>query len=317
MRSKNVFWGVILVSLGILFVLRNMGVICFGWYSVFNLWPVLLVVLGISLLPIKIVVRIVLAFLVIVLSLIFISNTGSYDHNHFQPHNWFWDHDEYSYHNNDEESYYEEDYEWRDQTIFETYDDDIENAVFELEAIAGKFNLSETTDYLLKFDREGNFGKYYMRADNAGSAVVLKIDMDSRIEKGNNLKNKAEISLHPDPVWSIKVDAGAAMIDFDLRPFKIDRVDIDGGASAIEIQLGGKYENTDVQINSGAASITIRVPESAGCEVLTNTVLSSKILDGFDKIENGVYRTDNFDDEVQRISISIDAAISSLKVVRY
>lgn len=317
MRSKNVFWGVILVTIGALFILRNMGVIYFGWYSILNLWPVLLVVLGISLLPIKSVMRILLAFIVIALSLFFISNSNYYENNS----NWFWDKDTFSYNDdwdsnnyNDEE---EEDYSWRDQELFETYDDNIKNAVLELKAVAGKFILTETTDYLVLFEREGNFGKYYLRADNAGSAVVLKIDMDSHINPKSNLRNEVQISLHPDPIWDFKIDAGAAKLDLDLTPFKIDRIDIDGGACDIDIKLGNNYKNTDVSIDSGAASVSIKVPKGVACEVLTSTVLSSKILDGFDKIESGVYRSDNFDSANNKISISIDAAISSLKVVRY
>ncbi|MCF8366515.1 MAG: DUF5668 domain-containing protein, partial [Bacteroidales bacterium] len=272
MRSKNVFWGVVLVSIGILFVLRNIGVIYFTWGSIFNLWPVFLIVLGISLLPINGIVRILLAFFVVVFSLIFISNTDYYNrYQYFEPHNWFrWENDDYS--NFDED----ENYEWRDQQLFEDYNEEINNAVLDLDAIAGEFVISETTDYLLKFDRQGNFGKYYLRADNAGSAVVLKIDMDSYIENGPKLKNEARIRLHPDPLWNIKVDAGASKLDFDLSPFKIDRMDIDGGASSINIKLGDRYENTELIINSGAAATFIEVPQNVGCRVETNTVLSSK-----------------------------------------
>jgi len=316
MRSKNVFWGVILVTIGILFVLRNVGVIFFNWYSVLNLWPIFLIVLGVSLLPIKGVVRIILGFLVIILSLIFISNNDYYDrYQNFGPHNWrWWDNDEYSNYDNYDN---DETYEWRDQQLYENYDDEIDNAILKLDAIAGEFYITETTDYLIKFDREGNFGKYYLHADNVGNAVELKIDMDSNIESGPNLKNQAEISLHPEPVWMIKVDAGAAKLDFDLSPYKIDKLDIDNGASSIKIRLGDKYKNTNLIINSGASATVIEVPQSSACEVLTNTVLTSKSLDGFDKLENGVYRTDNFSTAENKIVIEVDAAISSLKVVRY
>jgi hypothetical protein len=141
--------------------------------------------------------------------------------------------------------------------------------------------------------------------------------MDSYINQGSDLRNEAQISLHPDPIWDLKIDAGAAKLDLDLTPFKIDRIDIDGGASDIDIKLGDNYKNTDVSIDSGAASVTIQVPKDVACEVLTNTVLSSKVLDGFDKIERGVYRSDNYTEASNSITISIDAAISSLKVVRY
>ncbi len=313
MKTKNVFWGVVLVSVGILFVLRNAGMLHFNWYQVLNLWPVFLIVLGVALLPIKGVVRIILAFLVIVLSLIFISNTDYYHrYRFFEPDEWrWWDKDEeFSY--EDEESE-----EWRDQQLFETYSDEIENAVLDLDAIAGEFTLKETTDYLIKFNREGNFGKYYLYADREGSAVVLKLDMDSYLRDNDKVENRASISLHPDPVWDMQIDAGAAKIDFDLSPYKIDRIDIDGGASSVKIRLGDRFNETRLSLNSGAAATQIEVPLTAGCEVLTNTILSSKTLDGFDKIENGVYRSDNFDTAENKIFIEVNSALSSLKVLRY
>jgi hypothetical protein len=312
MKSKNVFGGVILVTIGLVFLLRNMGVIYFTWYSLLSLWPVFLIVLGISLLPVKSVVRIILAFLVIILSLIYISNSDQhYRHDIFNFHDFFWDDDPSAYENDLET------YEYRDQQLFETYSEEIDNAVLELDAIAGDFSIFEDTDYLLKFDRQGNFGKYYMHADNAGSAVVLRIGMKTNVDIGQKLENTATISLHPEPLWNFKIDAGAAKLDFDLSPYKIDRFDLDGGASSIKVKFGDQYNQTHVGINSGAAAVVIEIPQSSGCEVLTNTILTSKNLDGFMKIESGVYQTDNFETAGNNIFVRIDAALSSLKVVRY
>jgi len=65
------------------------------------------------------------------------------------------------------------------------------------------------------------------------------------------------------------------------------------------------------------SSISIKVPESSGCEIFTSTVLSSKNLYGFDKYEKHTYRTPNFSMSENKIYINIDAAISSLNIRRY
>ena len=113
------------------------------------------------------------------------------------------------------------------------------------------------------------------------------------------------------------MDAGAAKIDFDLSPFKIDRVDIDGGASSIWLKFGDRMEKTDIEINTGASSITIEIPEEIGCEIRINTVLSSKSFDDIEKIESGLYQTAGFASKDKQIFISIDAAVASLRVKRY
>ena len=43
--SSTIFWGVILVVMGGLFLLRNFGVIDFGW-TIRQYWPVILIVIG-------------------------------------------------------------------------------------------------------------------------------------------------------------------------------------------------------------------------------------------------------------------------------
>ncbi len=310
MRSKGVFWGVLLISLGVLFALRNFGFFYFGWFEIRRLWPVILVVLGISLLPVRSIVRIILAFIIVVIAIIFLSGTSGFrDDDH-----WF-GHGERSW--SDRSNYDWNDEEETDQILIEEYNSDIENAVLELDAAAGKFDMGITDEYLLKFERHGNFGSYYLNADHAGNAVVLSLSMKGKTTHFSGFKNKAEILLNPDPVWDINMDAGAADVHFDLSPLKIDRIDIDGGASSVWIKLGDKMDMTDLQIDTGASSITIEVPRESGCRIETNTVLSSRSLEGFDKIEHGLYQTPGFEEKETQIHISVDAAVSSLSVKRY
>lgn len=316
MKSKGVFWGVILFTIGMLFLLRNLDVICFSWRAFFSLWPIVLVILGISLLPVKEFIRIILAFIVIILTIVFVANSPEFNSNERWPWDWNWHSDHYNDRNwNDEDE--EQADEWNDQQLYESFDSAINNAVLDLDAVAGEFTVNESSEYLIQFDRQGNMGKYYLEADNAGSAVVLKLTMGDRSFKSRNISNKAIISLHPQPVWDLKIDAGAAKIDFDLSPFKVDRIDVDGGAFDMKLKLGDKHNNTDVTLETGASSVTIEIPESVGCELKTSTFLTSRNLEGFNKTRDGVYQTDGFDSAAKKITIKLDAAISSLIIKRY
>jgi hypothetical protein len=315
MKSKNVFWGIILISIGLLFVLRNFGYIDFGWYSLRQLWPVILVILGISLLPINGAVRVVLAFLIVAFSIWFLATNPLHQNSGNSWRDWFRN----SYHqgyNHDADSS-DQAMEDMSQYLAESYQADIQNAVLDLDAVAGEFNLDGMSDDLLSFQREGNFGRYYLDANNVGSAVVLRLGMEQHIHRINNFRNKVSISLHPDPLWDVKVDAGAATIDFDLTPFRVDNIDIDGGASGITLRLGSRHPLSEVTIDAGAVNVTIEVPASSGCRVKTSTFLSNKNLEGFEKQENGLYLTENYNSAAQRIEISIDAAVSDLNVIRY
>src|SRR3989339_32079 len=49
----------------------------------------------------------------------------------------------------------------------------------------------------------------------------------------------------------------AATTKFDLRPFKVDDVDIDIGAASLKIYLGDLNDTTNIEIDAGASSIEI------------------------------------------------------------
>ena len=85
----------------------------------------------------------------------------------------------------------------------------------------------------------------------------------------------------------------------------------------MELTLGDLYPETDITVDAGAASIEINIPASSSCELNTSTVLSSREIKGFQKIENGLYRTPDFSDNNKKIYIEIDAAVSSVKIHRY
>lgn len=310
MRSKDIFWGVVLVGIGLMFLLRNFDVISFDWYMFRTLWPVLIILLGVALLPINGFIRVILAFLIMAGSIIFVSQQEHEDDDFFRfpkKFNWNWDRDDYK----------DDNQAWTDQSLSQSYNPDILNAVLELDAIAGDFKLDTTDDYLLKFEKEGNMGLYELKAEEAGSSVILRLRMEEGRVRRMNRSNSATISLNPQPVWDIKMDAGAAKIDFDLEPFKVERVELDGGAASFKIRLGNLCDNTNLRIDAGAASIEVEVPESSGCEIFTSTVLTSREFEGFIKDSNNRYKTSNFEDATEKISIRIDAAVSSLKVVRY
>ena len=106
-------------------------------------------------------------------------------------------------------------------------------------------------------------------------------------------------------------------MEMDLRPFMVKKIKLDGGASSITFTLGERAERTDIEIDAGAASITLHIPKEAGCEVHSESFMIDKSMKGLEKISNGYYRTSNFNTADQIISIDLEAAISSFTIDRY
>ncbi len=307
MKTKNIIWGLVLVLVGTLFILKNLDVIYFSWHGIWRLWPTVLVLIGIAILPVKSGLKIALTIITLLIAaVILISFPKSTGWNN----NWSFRHDR-------DESWSEEKPAMADQKIFESYEEGITEAELVLDAAAGNFRISESSAVLFEFEREGNVGRYTYSMQELGARRAVKIALEEGRVRNIDLKNKVAIKLNPNPTWDLKVDVGAASIDMDLSSFKISKLDIDGGASSINIRLGNLQQDAKVKINSGASSISIKVPEDVACEVRVSTVLSSKNLNGFDRVSDGTYVTPGFSESSKNIVIQIEAAVSSLQVERY
>lgn len=312
MNNKNVFWGIILVVVGALFIFSNLGFFDFSFRAIFDMWPALLILWGISMLPIKGGLKTSLSVVTVLLT-VFVATTRDYsDHwsTNFGPRvhmgNFGWeDFDE-------DENFSDDVYSF---AFTEDYNESIEVAVLNMDIAAGKFRIEGITDFLIDFEAESTIGQYDKEIMKNGSTTEIYVRLkDGRFRSGKN-RNRAYIMLNNQPTWEMKLDVGAADFMADLRDFKISRVEIDGGASAIKLKIGDKQEETSIDIESGASAVKIYIPESAACEVISNTVLSNLDLDGFIK-DGKTYRTPNFKEAKQKIYIELDAAISAVNVIR-
>lgn len=306
MKFRNIFWGVVLIFIGVLFILQNLHIIHFDWINLWRLWPVILVLWGVSILPANSWIKLILTLLVLGASIFFmVDQTSSWD-NYSDKTEWWddWDSDDKTA---------------IDQFFDVPYEDSASQAILNLDAAAGAFRINQTTDQLLTFDKRGSWNEYsYLvkKLDDRTEVLIEPEGDNITIRKGKN-KSDINISLNDYPVWEINMDVGAAAMDFDLTPYKVSNLDIDGGAASFEIKLGDAYEKTNVSIDAGASSIAIKIPETSGCDLQISTVLSGRDITGFEKVEHGHYKTDNFDSATHKIFINVDAAVSSYSITRY
>jgi len=312
MSYRKIFWGVVLVIIGTLFILKNVGLIFFDWVTIWRLWPLILILWGISLIPVKDYLKLIFSIAAIGVSILLVSRYDKEGYYSFgwdgNKHSYKYDFDEDKWSNNDAE-----------QELFQSFDSSIQRVELNLEAAAGDFRLNDTTpsDKLITFWKKGNIGNYSMTSedDSTLKTINLKIN-DSHVRFKNN-GNRVRIGLNTQPVWDFNFDIGAASIRFDLSKYKVGSLNVNGGASSIDIKMGALNDVTNVGIDAGASSIELSIPEEAGAELKTETVLSSRNFEGFDKISSGLYRTKNFNESAKKIFIEIDAGVSSLSIRRY
>jgi hypothetical protein len=312
MKYRHVFWAFILIAIGILFMLNNFGVLEFGFRTLWSLWPLILILWGISILPIKDSIKIASLVVVLALTVIFFNRIA-------EKTSWFNFHNFRGFSDRDWED--DEDttstYNYQPQNLSVPFDSLTKRGELKLEAAAGNFDLQGLTSDFLSFSKTGDIGNYSITTTSENGQKQINLSLEKSRIRHSVSENKVEIKLSEKPSWNLDFDIGAAEILMDLRDYKIDTTNIDDGASSIDIKIGDKNPLTVMTFNAGASSIKVEIPKESGCQIKSESFMISKEFDGFTKKGDGIYQTANFSTGKNKIYLTIKTAISKIEIVRY
>lgn len=298
MRTGRIFWGVLFMVVGLLFLLERVGWLVADWETVLKFWPLVLVLWGIAMLVRSDRTRwlgpaIGGVFVgVVVLAMINVSWVGA----PWIPRG-----------------------EYHEQRFQVPGDAAVDSAVLRFESGAGTFVFGDTTSALFAARTRSGQASYWMTSDRQGGTQTIRLGRERKTVGSwfGRMQNRADVSLSPDPVWDVDVNAGAADIELDMEAYRLARLKVNTGAATVRVKLGAREPEQTVSLHAGASSIRIRVPDSAGCRVTLSASLSSKSLKGFTQEGSGRYQTENFDRSARKILIDISAGVSSIHVSRY
>ena len=312
MKYRHVFWAFILISIGILFMLNNFGVLEFGFRTLWSLWPLILILWGISILPIKDGIKIIALVVVLAFTVIFFNRIS-------EKSSWFRFHNFHGFSDKDWED--DEDnsttYNYQPQNLSVPFDSLTGKGELKLEAAAGNFNLQGVTSDFLTFNKTGDIGNYSITTKDENGRKQINLSLEKSGVRHTVNENKVEIKLNDRPSWNLDFDIGAAEILMDLRDYKIDTTNIDAGASSIDIKIGDKNPLTVMVFNAGASSIKVEIPKESGCQIKSESFMISKEFDGFTKKGDGIYQTANFTTGKNKIFLTVKTAISKIEIIRY
>jgi LiaI-LiaF-like transmembrane region len=310
MKTSHIFWGVFFIALGGFILLNNFTSIYFDWETLAKLWPAVLILWGLSLFikDNRFVKGFIISLLAIIIALtIFSSFNFIFDVVHYDNGRSFTG------------IVIEHDSDADTTNYFEPFNLNIKESKFQFQSGAGHFEIKGTSEGLFSATTAGVKNNYTVDMDNTGDNANINFSM----KKGHfpfghgKLINDVEMKLNPSPVWDLNFSVGAAGINLDLSPYIIEKLDIEMGAAKLKVKFGDKSDNTKLYLEAGISKIEILVPESSGCEINSETVLSNKHFNGFNKISSGLFRTANFDSASKKIYLSFNTGVSSIKVNRY
>lgn len=296
MRNGAIFWGVILILIGVLFILQNFGLVVFDWSDIARWWPLLLIYWGIMAMTDRPGARWLGLFLffLVAASLVLLS-----------VQNGWADRPEIA----------------TDQTLNESLKEGVTNASLLLQSGAGQFTINSVTGSdLVTAKSNTSFGEYQLATTYTGSqaSAVLSLNQTNRHPNPmmGHMRNDLTVSLNTAPIWDITVESGASSIDLNLANLAVDNLVVKSGASAVEVALGDKSANSKVEIKTGASSVSLVIPTTVGAQITAASGLSSRDFSGFDAIGDNVYQTKDYSSAAKKMDIRLDAGVSSLEVKR-
>jgi hypothetical protein len=113
----------------------------------------------------------------------------------------------------------------------------------------------------------------------------------------------------------LRVDAGASRNVLDLRNLRVRSLELHTGASDTRIVLPQAAGATSVRADTGAAALTIEIPEGVAARIRTRVVLGSVQVDEtrFPRVEGG-YESPDYATAANRVDIEVQGGVGSLRV---
>lgn len=294
---KYVFWGLLFIVIGVLWLLKLTSAIHFSWLDFLSLWPLILIWIGIGLLPIRDGFKVLLDCVALAAGLLFVLAPVR-------------------------DPLPAEERVVKSEIIYNYSADSIKSTLqtvrFDLEAGAAELNFITGAKDLVNVwgDRKENV-RLSIKSDSSGREARVKLEIKtprSNVHYGGAF----DIALDTVPVWNMDVSLGATDNRLDLSPFKVSRLDLSAGASNTILKVGDLYPEVDIDISLGASAIRIEVPKSMSCTIHNESAISDSRFYGFTEQRKREYYSAASDTISKgNITMTISSGVSDIEVVKY
>ena len=291
MKNKNIEFGVFIVSIGVLMLLGNIGVISWSIFdALIELWPALFIVIGVDIIfRNNSIVKAIMWILFIVALVMY----GSYYKGENQ-----WE-------SNKEDS--------RNVVAVEKKES-VDSGVLKLDLGAIDVRLNSTEQNLVDGDLSSKYIKYNVNYGSSGKEAFVEFTNNHQA----SFKNKgyeARIRINKDIPWDIDANLGASKGTLDMSNLKVNNLDISAGASSLNIILGDKSNIIKGKVDAGASSIKITIPKNLGVKLRVDGALNSTNISSLNLNRQGdYYVSSNYENAKSRVDMDIQMGVGSLTI---
>lgn len=291
---NSLFWGLLFVLIGGLFFAQNLGWVDIHWRNILSLWPVVIIVAGLSILAVRNIMWRVLLWSVTLASLVVIGMTAT-GYLDFTP---------------DTRS---------TSAIVSVINKDIKSAVVNVKAGGSTINI-DTMDQSEVVVAELNSNIAELEKNVRVEGDVQNIDLNMVTNRHmwfGGMDNNLDISIGTKLPTSFVMDIGAADANIDLSGAIISGFSLKSGASSADLKLGSRSKNVNVSLESGASSTTIRIPSDSGVRLTFDGGLVDKELADLKENGSNIYESPNYASSKNTVHITAKLGAASFEIVRY
>jgi hypothetical protein len=307
MRIGRIRSGVILISLGIVFLLNNLGYVPWAvWLRILSLWPVILIAIGIE----KIFGKTRLSFLTILSPLLFMAAIlGPAYFSAGLGEKWEWGRAHHA----------PERYQWS-----KDLDTSVVRVIATVQLRAGNLEISSESEKLisakLDFWKRKPITTY--KYSGSDSSAIIEIRDEEREWKGWFGRGWGEkdwaIGLTDKIPLSLRIDARATEGELNLSDLKLSKLNLDIKAANLNIKLGDLVDQVEGRIESDASRLSLLIPENIGLKIENHAELTSTSFSNISIMKyDNIYQTSDFDQAPKKIILSLEGSVTRLVVKSY
>lgn len=303
-RSRSFFWPILLIGIGTLLLLNNLGIVAWNtWNLIWRFWPLVLVAVGIDVLfgQRSTLGAILSAFLVLALMGVIAVAVFFADQLPMI-------------------SRYVEDAPWETAHVEHALGDFESAEIFiDYTSLPGSLYALDDSDYLIDGDLAYQ-GELIFEVTQRGSRA--DVTLDSRFTgtwSGFQTSPHAEweIGLSPEIPLDLSLDSGSGSCLFDLSNLIVEDFFLDSGSGSIQLILP-ENQSFDFRLDSGSGSLRIDIPADTGVRVVLESGSGSfnpgsdfDLISG-ERRDDGVWESENYDDAEYIIEMTIDQGSGSI-----
>ena len=306
--ANKISSGIWFVCIGLLLLLHNLDIVHFNIWVIVKYWPLGIILIGINLMVqnkmhgdyIKIACNVLFLGWIVFQGLT-TPSTG-------------WGVDIFG---NKNLSFGDEGNDSMQTAVSLPYSPETQRVKLDFNGGASKFEISSSdTDLLSAKSENESMG---LSLSNKTTEQGQTITLNAKPKEGkNSTPRTASLQLHTAPLWDMEFNYGAADLQGDLSDFKINQLEINTGASTMNLKLGmPQVAFAKISIATGASTIKLSIPKEAAIRVKYSSIASSNHLEGFENNNKGLATTANFDTADKKFDIELDGAANTFTISRY